>query len=324
MKTILLVGGAGYIGAQCAKLLSKHYRTVVLDDLCMGHKEAVLFSDFEQVSLSDKKSLEHVFEKYNIDVVCHFAAHTQVEESMYHPDKYYQNNVVGTLNLLDVMKENNVKKIVFSSTCATYGNPKYIPLDEKHTQNPINTYGMSKYIDEQMIKDYARSYGLQYTIFRYFNAAGCDPDGQLGCSQIPETHVIPIILQTLTGQRKVFKIFGDDYDTSDGSCIRDYIHVCDLAQAHLKAIQKMENSTENFELNLGTGKGYSVKQLVAGVEKVTGQKVPVQIAPRRAGDPACLYADSSLAFEKIGWKAEITDIDEMIKTAWIWEQDRKY
>lgn len=323
MQTILVAGGAGYIGSHTVKyLLKNNYKVIVLDNLVYGHKGAVLTENFEQVDLADKNTVNQVFKKYKIDAVIHFAAYTYVGESVTNPQKYYWNNVVNTLNLLDAMVENNVKNIVFSSTCATYGNPQYMPLDEKHPQAPINPYGKTKFMMEQIMADYETAYGLKYAALRYFNAAGADADAQLGESHDPETHLIPLVLKAIKGDIPEIKVFGTDYDTPDGTCIRDYIHVEDLADAHMKALEKLFETQKSYGLNLGTGIGTSVKEILKAAEEVTGKKVPTIFADRRAGDPAILYAANTLAKETLDWKPKYTDIKEIIKTAWDWEQNK--
>lgn len=325
VKTILVPGGAGYIGSHTVKyLLKNNYEVVVLDNLVYGHKEAVLTSNFEQVDLADKDAVDKVFKKYNFDAVIHFAAYTYVGESVANPQKYYWNNVVNTLNLLDAMIENNVKNIVFSSTCATYGNPQYMPLDEKHQQIPINPYGKTKFMMEQIMSDYETAYGLKYAALRYFNAAGCDTDGKLGESHDPETHLIPLVLKAIKGERDSITVFGTDYETDDGTCIRDYIHVEDLADAHMRAVEKIFETQQSHAINLGTGIGTSVKEIIQAAETVTGKKVPVEYGERRAGDPAKLYASNEKAKEALGWNPKYTDIKDIIKTAWIWEQNKKF
>lgn len=325
MKTILVAGGAGYIGSHTVKYLLKNdYNVVVLDNLVYGHREAVLTPNFEQVDLNDKAEVDKVFKKYDIDAVIHFAAYTYVGESVTKPQKYYWNNVVNTLNLLDVMVENNVKNIVFSSTCATYGNPLYTPIDEKHPQAPINPYGKTKLMMEQIMADYEAAYGLKYVALRYFNAAGGDKDGQLGESHDPETHIIPLVLQAIKGERENITVFGTDYETPDGTCIRDYIHVEDLADAHMKAVEHLFVTQKSDCINLGTGIGNSVKEIIQASEEVTGQKVPVKYGERRVGDPAKLYAVNTKAKEVLGWNPIYTDIKEIIKTAWTWESNKKF
>jgi len=325
MKTILVAGGAGYIGSHTVKyLLKNNYNVVVVDNLSYGHKEAVSTPNFEQIDLADKEALDKIFKKYKIDAVIHFAAFTYVGESVSQPQKYYWNNVVNTINLLDVMIENDVKNIVFSSTCATYGNPQYTPIDENHPQSPINPYGKTKLMMEQIMADYETAYGLKYVALRYFNAAGCDAQGELGESHTPETHLIPLILKAIKGEIPQISVFGTDYDTPDGTCIRDYIHVEDLADAHMLAVEKLFKDEQSYCINLGTGIGKSVKEIIKSAEKVTGEKVPLVYGERRAGDPAKLYASNKKAKEILGWNPKYTDIDEIIKTAWTWEQNKRF
>lgn len=321
---ILVMGGAGYIGSHTVKhLLANNYSVVVADNLVYGHKEAVdSRAKFEIADLADKASLRKVFDKYNIDAVIHFAAFAYVGESVQNPQKYYQNNVVGTINLLDVMMEYGVKKIVFSSTCATYGEPQYAPIDEKHPQNPINPYGRTKLMIEQIFADYEKAYGLQHIALRYFNAAGCAADGSIGESHTPETHIIPLVLKAITGERDNIKVFGTDYDTRDGTCIRDYIHVEDLALAHRLAVEKL--GAYNGCINLGTGVGTTVKEIITAAENVSGKKCPVEYAERRPGDPAKLFADNRKAKEILGWNPQYLNIENIIQTAWNWETNRKF
>ncbi len=322
MKNILVMGGAGYIGSHTVKhLVENGYNVIVADNLSMGHREAVKTDKFELADLMDKESLRVVFKKYPIDTVINFAGFIAVGESVENPAKYYQNNVVGTLNLLDIMLENNVKKIVFSSTAAVFGNPLYVPIDEKHITNPINPYGQTKLMIEKIFADYQRAYGLKYIAFRYFNASGCAVDGSIGESHNPETHLIPLVLKAIKGERANIKIFGDDYETPDGTCIRDYIHVEDLAEAHRLAVENIDKFTG--VLNLGTSNGTSVKEIIDIAENITGKKCPVIIEGRRAGDPAILSATSGKAKEILGWKPKLT-MEDIIKTAWNWELNKKY
>lgn len=322
MKNILVMGGAGYIGSHTVKhLVENGYNVIVVDNLSMGHREAVKTDKFELADLMDKESLRVVFKKYPIDTVINFAGFIAVGESVENPAKYYQNNVVGTLNLLDIMLENNVKKIVFSSTAAVFGNPLYVPIDEKHITNPINPYGQTKLMIEKIFADYQRAYGLKYIAFRYFNASGCAVDGSIGESHNPETHLIPLVLKAIKGERANIKIFGDDYETPDGTCIRDYIHVEDLAEAHKLAVENIDKFTG--VLNLGTSNGTSVKEIIDIAENITGKKCPVIIEGRRAGDPAILSATSGKAKEILGWKPKLT-MEDIIKTAWNWELNKKY
>lgn len=322
MKNILVMGGAGYIGSHTVKhLVENGYNVIVADNLSMGHREAIKTDKFELADLMDKESLRVVFKKYPIDTVINFAGFIAVGESVENPAKYYQNNVVGTLNLLDIMLENNVKKIVFSSTAAVFGNPLYVPIDEKHITNPINPYGQTKLMIEKIFADYQRAYGLKYIAFRYFNASGCAVDGSIGESHNPETHLIPLVLKAIKGERANIKIFGDDYETPDGTCIRDYIHVEDLAEAHRLAVENIDKFTG--VLNLGTSNGTSVKEIIDIAENITGKKCPVIIEGRRAGDPAILSATSGKAKEILGWKPKLT-MEDIIKTAWNWELNKKY
>lgn len=321
---ILIMGGAGYIGSHTTKhLLAQGYGCVVADNLVYGHIEAVdNRAQFINADLMNKQSLRAVFQQYNIDAVIHFAAFAYVGESVQNPQKYYQNNVIGTLNLLDIMLEFGVKKIVFSSTCATYGEPQYTPIDEQHPQNPINPYGRSKLMIEQIFADYNKAYGLQYIALRYFNAAGADINGEIGESHTPETHLIPLVLQAIKGERNCIKVFGTDYDTPDGTCIRDYIHVEDLALAHRLAVEKL--SEYSGYINLGTGVGTSVKEIITAAENVSGKDCPVEYEPRRAGDPAKLYANNQKARDILGWYPQYLNIEQIIQTAWKWENKRKY
>lgn len=324
MKKILIMGGAGYIGSHTVKhLIEKGYDCVVADNLIYGHRQAVHpRAIFEKADLADTASLEALFGKYEFEAVLHFAAFAYVGESVTDPQKYYHNNVIGTLNLLAAMKKYGVNKIVFSSTCATYGEPQYTPIDEQHPQNPINPYGRTKLMIEQAFGDYARAYGLKYIALRYFNAAGAAADGSIGESHNPETHLIPLVLKAITGERASIKIFGTDYPTPDGTCLRDYIHVEDLAVAHRLALEKLDEYSGY--INLGTGVKTSVKDIIAAAQAVTGKKCPVEIAPRRAGDPAELYAANGKGESVLGWKPSYMDIKDILATAWQWEQHKKY
>ncbi len=321
---ILVVGGAGYIGSHMVKHLLEHgHQCLVLDNLVYGHREAVdERAQFIHADLADKASLEKAFQAHPIEAVIHFAAYAYVGESVENPQKYYQNNVVGTLNLLDVMLEHKVNKIVFSSTCATYGNPQYMPIDEKHPQEPINPYGKTKLMIEQVFEDYHKAYGLNYIALRYFNAAGASRDASIGESHTPETHLIPLVLKAIKGDIEHISVFGTDYDTPDGSCIRDYIHIEDLASAHRLALEKIKEYS-GF-INLGTGIGTSVKEIIAKAEKVTGKKCPVVYGERRAGDPAKLFADNKKAREVLGWEIQYTDVEDILRTAWSWEMGKKF
>ncbi len=318
---ILVVGGAGYIGSHFVKELVKDYDVVVLDNLSTGHRLAVdAKAIFIQGDLGDSTIVQRIFDTYKIEAVIHFAAFSLVGESVIDPMKYYENNVAATLNLLKAMKRNQINKFIFSSTAATYGMPTVDIIDEKTPTNPINPYGQSKLMVEQMLADFAQSYQMKYIVLRYFNAAGAHETAEIGESHNPETHLIPIILQHLGGQRDSISVFGTDYDTPDGTCIRDYIHVTDLAKAHLLALEALLSSTiETATYNLGNGNGYSVKQIIETCELVTGKKANVQYAERRAGDPAKLVANAGKVYAELGWKAQL-DIQDIIKSAWTWHK----
>ena len=324
MPQVLVMGGAGYIGSHTVKhLLDNGYQVVVADNLVTGHRQAVdKRAVFVQADLLEPSSLEQLFKQHPVEAVIHFAAFAAVGESVQDPQKYYFNNVVGTLNLLRAMLAAGVKDIVFSSTCATYGNPQHLPLTETHPQAPINPYGRTKLMIEQIFADYQRAYGLRYIALRYFNAAGCAADGTLGESHQPETHLIPLVLQAIKGERPALKIFGDDYPTADGTCIRDYIHVEDLALAHRLAVEKL--SQYNGYINLGTGTGTSVKEIIRAAQTVSGKTCPVEQAPRRPGDPPVLVEDNQLAKRILGWQPAYTALEDIIRTAWKWECNRRY
>jgi UDP-glucose 4-epimerase len=324
MRNILVVGGAGYIGSHIVRELNENnYHVVVYDNLSEGHREAVTGYDFVQGDINDSNALLKLFTENKIDAVMHFSAFAYVGESVENPEKYYKNNVAATINLLSSMLKYNVKKIIFSSTCATYGNPIYIPIDEKHPQNPINPYGASKLMIERILSDYNKAYGLEYIALRYFNAAGAHPDTSIGESHKNETHLIPLILKTLTKEKDSLCVFGTDYETPDGTCIRDYIHVCDLAIAHRKALEFLFSGNESKCINLGTGIGISVKEIISVCEKITGIKVPVKISDRRQGDPPSLVASNNYAKNILDFNTQY-DIESIIKTAWEWEKNKKY
>ncbi|WP_143961257.1 UDP-glucose 4-epimerase GalE [Litoribacter populi] len=320
---ILITGGAGYIGSHtCRLLLKKGFKLVVIDTLEYGHQDALEDSEnlqFYLGSIGNERLLKRIFIKHKIDAVVHFAAYTYVGESVSEPEKYYENNVLQPMTLLRVMKAFGCLNFIFSSTCATYGNPDYLPLDEKHPQQPLSPYGKSKYFLEQILEDYGRAYKFQYVFLRYFNASGSALDGSIGEDHEPETHLIPLLLKTAKGAMGPIKVFGDDYETPDGTCLRDYIHVEDLAEAHYLALQYIEQGKSSDVFNLGTGKGYSVMEVLRAVEKVTGCNVPFELAPRREGDATSLVADPSLAKSQLGWEAKITDINKVVESAWKWE-----
>lgn len=319
--SILVCGGAGYIGSHMvAYLLEKGKDVVVLDNLQKGHKEAVLCEKFYKGDLRDRAVLDKVFTENNIEAVIDFAADSLVGESVSEPIKYFENNVGGTLSLLGAMKDYGVKNIVFSSTAATYGEPENIPILESDKTVPTNPYGESKLAVEKILKWCDNAYGIKYTALRYFNAAGAHVSGKIGEHHNPETHLIPIILQVALGQRDKIMIFGDDYKTEDGTCIRDYIHVYDLASAHLLALERLMNGGQSTVYNLGNGKGFSVKEVVEVARKVTGKEIKAEVASRRAGDPAVLVASSEKAKKELNWKPEFDSLETIIETAWNWHK----
>ena len=318
-RTVFVTGGAGYVGSHCCKAFAEAgWNVVVYDNLSRGWREFVQWGRLIEGDILDLPALSRAMAETKPDAVAHFAAFAYVGESVADPAVYYQNNVTGTLNILTAMRENGVKNLVFSSTCATYGPPVRIPIDESHPQAPINPYGTTKLIAEWMMRDHAAAYGLGYIALRYFNAAGADPSGLIGERHEPETHVIPLALRGAGDKDFVFNIFGTDYDTPDGTAIRDYIHVCDLASAHLKALDHLQAGGPSMAINLGTGIGTSVKEIHAAVESVTGRKITTKLGPRREGDPSRLIADPTLALEVLGWQAMRSDVDTIIQDAWTW------
>lgn len=324
MKNILVIGGAGYIGSHMVRMLAKQgYNPVVFDNLSKGHREAVANYPFELGDLGDKARLTEVFKKYGIEAVMHFAAFAEVGESVKEPSKYYHNNVAKVLDLLDALVENDIKYFVFSSTAATFGEPIRPKIDESHPQNPINPYGNTKLMVEKILADFDTAYGLKATALRYFNASGADDSGEIGESHNPETHLIPIVLQSAAGKRASIKMFGTDYPTPDGTCVRDYVHVNDLARAHILALEKMFKDNVSERFNLGSGNGFSVAEIVKEAKRITGIDFTVEKAPRRDGDPAVLVADSAKAERILGWKPQY-NLTRIIETAWNWEQHRKY
>ncbi len=322
---ILVVGGAGYIGSHINKMLHQNgYETVVYDNLVYGHKEAVKWGHLEIGDLNDRARLEEVFAKYDVEAVFHFAAYAYVGESVTNPAKYYNNNVANTLNLLDVMVKHSVKYIVFSSTCATYGEPENVPITEEMPQKPINPYGASKLMVERILADYHHAYGVEYCCLRYFNAAGADPEGEIGESHTPETHLIPLVLAAAAGDRENIKVFGTDYDTRDGSCIRDYIHVTDLADAHLRAMDYLKNDGESTCMNLGNCMGNSVLEVIEAAKEVTKKDIQVVFDERRAGDPPILVGSAKKAEELLGWQPKYGDIKTILQHAWQWYVNKEY
>ena len=318
---ILVVGGAGYIGSHMVKLLAQQgARVTTLDDLSGGHRDAVLSGDFIRGNCGDPQLLQDLLTRTRFDAVMHFASFIQVGESVQKPEKYYQNNVTHTLTLLQAMLTHGIDRFIFSSTAATFGEPHYTPIDEAHPQAPINPYGRSKLFIEQVLSDMDRAHGLRSVCLRYFNAAGADPDGQLGERHDPETHLIPLVLQAASGRRPHIGVFGRDYDTPDGTCIRDYIHITDLCAAHALALRHLLAGGDSQNFNLGNGQGFSVQQVIDTARRVTGRDIPVVDGPRRPGDPARLVADARRARQVLGWQPAYPDIDTIIAHAWQWEQ----
>jgi len=318
---ILVTGGAGYIGSHTVRLLAGQGRkVVVLDNLVFGHEQAIVDPGVELVvgDVGDQDLVRSLFEKHAFGAVVHFAAYTYVGESVTNPLKYYQNNTAEPIRLLQVMQEFGCKVFVFSSTCATYGVPDKLPITETNTQNPINPYGRSKLMVEWILSDCGHAWGLRSACLRYFNASGSSADGKIGEDHNPETHIIPRVMMAITGEVECLEVFGTDYKTSDGTCIRDYIHVEDLADAHARALDHLLAGGESVRCNLGTGVGVTVKQIISAVEEVTGKTVPVKLAPRREGDPDSLVADPSLAKELLGWEANHKDVRDMVRPAWLW------
>jgi UDP-arabinose 4-epimerase len=316
---VLVTGGAGYVGAHACKALAlSGYLPISYDNLVYGHRDAVQWGPLEIGDTGDRERLDKVFRSYEPKAVLHFAAFAYVGESVGDPARYYRNNVANTLNLLEVMRDHGCRNIVFSSTCAVYGEPETLPLTESHTPRPVNPYGASKLMVERMLGDFGAAYSMRYVALRYFNAAGADPDGQIGERHDPEPHLIPSLIGAALGQRDPLLIYGTDYDTADGTAVRDYVHVSDLASAHSRALAYLETGADSVTLNLGTGLGHSVQQIVAAVERVSGLSVPVVAAPRRSGDPAVLVADATLAAHVLDWFPERTDIDTIVGSAWHW------
>jgi UDP-arabinose 4-epimerase len=320
---ILVTGGAGYIGSHTCKLLAASGHTpVVFDDMSQGHDWAVKWGPLEQGSLNDPARLAEVFALHDVGAVVHFAASALVGESMTNPGKYFRNNALGTFNLLEAMRAADVNTFVFSSTCATYGDPVRVPIDESHPQAPVNPYGESKLMVEKMLRWYGECHGLRWMALRYFNAAGADPEGEIGEDHDPESHLIPLIIGGTLGLRPPVKVFGSDYPTPDGTAIRDYIHVLDLADAHLRALDLLQSGTPSQAINLGTGHGHSVRSVIEAVSQVSGRNVPYEMAPRRAGDPPELVADPSRARKVLEWTPRYADIRTTVEHAWKWHSKR--
>ena len=316
---VLVTGGAGYIGSHTAKVLARSgFEPIVLDNLSTGHRWAAKWGPLIEGDIGDSKLMRDVLETYRIQAVVHFAALAYVGESVRRPRQYFETNVTYTLRLLDAMADMWVKHVVFSSSCATYGIPESVPIREDQLQNPINPYGESKRMVERILAWYGQAYGLRWTALRYFNAAGADPDGELGEHHSPETHLIPLAIQAALGEKQALEIYGTDYATPDHTAIRDYTHVMDLAEAHVAALRHMLKSHENGGINLGTGSGHSVREVVAAVERVSGRQVPVHEAQRRAGDPPELVADPTKARDILGWEPRYSSLEKIVETAWNW------
>jgi UDP-glucose 4-epimerase len=322
----LVTGGAGYIGAHAVLALRERGRDViVLDDLSEGHQPALLGAPLARGSMLDREFVRSVFETHEIDAVFHFAARCYVGESVEKPGLYYETNVVGTKNLLDAMVETGVRRFVLSSTCATYGEPESMPIVEDMPQSPVNPYGMTKLIDEFMLRDYGRAHGIQAVFLRYFNAAGADPQGRVGEDHEPETHLIPLVIAAALGRRAGLTVFGDDYPTPDGTCVRDYVHVTDLAEAHVLALEAMERGAIGVgAYNLGNSTGSSVLEVVRSVEAVGGKKVPHEIGPRRPGDPPLLVGSSRKIAAELGWRPRFGDLQTIVETAWRWHESNPH
>jgi len=320
-EDVLVVGGAGYIGSHMCKVLAqKGYRPIVLDNLIYGHRQAVKWGPFFEGDMADIALLKKITQRHKIAAVMHFAAFCYVGESVSSPAKYYRNNVADTVSLLEFMRTASIDKFIFSSSCATYGEPENVPISENHAQRPINPYGRTKHMVEQILADFQAAYDFNACALRYFNAAGADPDGELGEDHDPETHLIPLVLRVALGQRDMVNIFGDDYPTKDGTCVRDYIHINDLAQAHLLALEHLLAGGNGGFYNLGNGDGYSVKEVVETARQVSGHEIPTEVTPRRSGDPATLVGSAAKARKEWGWRPQYPDLKNIIKTAWHWHK----
>jgi UDP-glucose 4-epimerase len=320
---LLVVGGAGYIGSHMLKALHlAGHDMVVLDNLSTGWRDAVCYGSLIEGDAADIDLLKRLFQSYRFDAVMHFASSIQVGESVVMPARYYRNNFSATLVLLDAMVEAGVGKFIFSSTAAIFGEPQYVPIDEGHPKAPMNPYGRSKWMVEQMLEDYGRAYGLRHVALRYFNAAGADPEGELGERHQPETHLIPLVLEAAAGNRQSITVFGEDYDTPDGTCIRDYVHVADLCAAHLQAVDYLAAGGQSAVFNLGNGGGHSVREVIDTARRVTQRAIRVDVKARREGDPARLVADATLARKVLGWAPRYGDLATIITHAWQWELRR--
>lgn len=322
---ILVTGGAGYIGSHYVRYeVQRGNEVVVLDDLRLGHREAAEGAALVVGDVGDPAVLRCVFRTFPITAVVHFAAFASVPESVAHPERYYRNNIQAVIELLEAMREHDIRHIVFSSSCATYGDPQYIPMDESHPQQPISPYGESKRVCERMMEAYDAAHGLRFISLRYFNAAGADLEGRIGESHEPETHLIPIVLQVASGRRPSVTVFGTDYDTPDGTCIRDYVHVMDLAQAHALALDHLRRGGPSGYYNLGSESGYSVLEVIEECRRVTGKDIPLEYGPRRPGDPPRLVASARKARLELGWSPAYSDLTTIVTTAWRWETRRRF
>jgi len=320
-QAVLVTGGAGYIGSHACKALARAgYRPITYDNLVTGHRDAVHWGPLVEADLGDRAALEATFRRFDVAAVMHFAAFAYVGESVREPEKYFRNNVVNSLGLLDAMRRQGVRHIVFSSTCATYGVPAEIPIRETAEQHPINPYGESKLMVERMLRWEQNAHGLSFATLRYFNAAGADPEGEIGEDHEPETHLIPLVLQAAMGGRAQVDLFGTDYPTRDGTAIRDFIHVQDLAEAHVKALRLLLQGRGCLTLNLGTGTGYTVREVVAAAERISGRRIPKRELPRRPGDPPVLIADPALAQRVLGWHPDLSGLETILATAWTWHR----
>ncbi len=318
-NVVLVTGGAGYIGSHACKALQQAgYTPVTYDNLVYGHRSAVRWGPFEEGDILDRTRLDQVIERHRPGAVMHFAAYAYVGESVEDPGKYYRNNVAGSLTLLEAVRDHGIGRFIFSSTCATYGIPRSVPIPDDHPQQPINPYGSSKLMIERMLLDFGQAHGLRSIALRYYNAAGADLDAETGEDHNPETHLIPLVLDAAAGVRSHISVFGDDYDTPDGTCIRDYIHVTDLAEAHVLAVKALENGADSTAYNLGNGRGFSVLEVIRAAEQVTGRTIAVEMAERRAGDPARLVGDATRIRSDLNWAPRYADLHKIIETAWAW------
>ncbi|MFA6118954.1 MAG: UDP-glucose 4-epimerase GalE [Parachlamydiales bacterium] len=323
-EAVLVTGGAGYIGSQnCKSLFKNNFIPITYDNLSEGNEYAVKWGPLVKADLSDKKSLRNTLKKYKPKAVMHFAANALVGESVHNPKKYYENNLIGSLNLLEAMLENDIKHLIFSSSCATYGHPQSTPIKEEHPQNPISPYGKSKLMVEQILKDYSQAYGLNYISLRYFNASGADLDNDIGEDRRVETHLIPLAIDTALGKYEKLNVYGTDFKTRDGTAIRDYVHIEDIADAHLKALKLLLKENRSLQINIGSEMGFSVFEIIAEIEKQMGKKINIQLCDRRDGDPATLFADASFAKKILNWDPVHSNLHTIIKSALKWHQKKK-